>query len=150
MKTRTLTSLEETAAFAAELLAELSPREDGRATVLALSGDLGAGKTAFVKALAKRLGITEHITSPTFVIMKAYNLQPTAHSGFEKLIHIDAYRMNGGHELSVLGWEELLNDPKNLIALEWPELVHEVVPETAIQLTFAHVDETTRKITYNR
>lgn len=148
MKTRTLTSLEETAVFAGELLADLSPREDGRATVLALSGDLGAGKTAFVKSLATHLGITEHITSPTFVIMKRYEIQETRDDGFKTLVHIDAYRMKDGHELLVLGWEELLNNPKNLIAIEWPELVKDVMPENAIQLTFAHVDENTRSVSH--
>ncbi len=151
MNTRTLPSTDELAVFAGELLAGLSPRSDGKATVLALSGDLGAGKTAFVKALAKHLGIEEHITSPTFVIMKKYEL-PTPRTSqpasFFHLIHIDAYRMKDGHELEVLGWDELLNDPKNLIALEWPELVKEIVPDDAIQIAFAHVDENTRNVSH--
>jgi tRNA threonylcarbamoyladenosine biosynthesis protein TsaE len=134
--------------FADELLAALLPRDDGRATVLALSGDLGAGKTAFVKSLAHRLGIEEHVTSPTFVIMKTYNIQPTTNdgNGFGRLVHIDAYRMKSARELAVLGWEALLANPENLVALEWPELVADGVPEDAITLTFEHVDETTRSV----
>ncbi|MBP9771723.1 MAG: tRNA (adenosine(37)-N6)-threonylcarbamoyltransferase complex ATPase subunit type 1 TsaE [Candidatus Pacebacteria bacterium] len=148
MNTRTLASTDEMAVFAGELLAGLSPRTDGTATVLALSGDLGAGKTAFVKALAKYLGVEEHITSPTFVIQKTYNLQPTTNNGFKKLIHIDAYRLAGGNELAVLGFKDTLADSKNLIALEWPELVADVVPENAMCITFTHVDENTRSVSH--
>jgi tRNA threonylcarbamoyladenosine biosynthesis protein TsaE len=147
MKTERLESTEQLADFAAALLEGLLPREDGRATVLALSGDLGAGKTAFVQTLAAHLGITEAITSPTFVIMKQYPI--TAGSDFTQLVHIDAYRMKDGHELSVLGWEALLSDSKNLIALEWPELVADVVPDTAIKLAFSHVDATTRDVLHD-
>lgn len=134
--------------FAGELLAVLSPRDDGRATVLALSGDLGSGKTAFVKALAHCLGVKEHVTSPTFVIMKTYNIQPTTNdgNGFGRLVHVDAYRMKNARELAVLGWDALLADSENLIALEWPELVEDVVPDDALMLTFGHVDEKTRSV----
>lgn len=148
MKTERLESTEQMADFAAALLEGLLPREDGRATVLALTGDLGAGKTAFVKALAKHVGVGEDVTSPTFVIMKTYPI--TSGSDFKQLVHIDAYRMKDGHELSVLGWDTLLADPGNLIAIEWPELVADVMPDDAITLAFAHVDETTRDITHER
>ena len=148
MKTERLQSTEQMADFAATLLEGLLPREDGRATVLALTGDLGAGKTAFVKALAAHLGITEEVTSPTFVIMKKYPIM--SGSDFKQLVHIDAYRMKDGQELSVLRWGELLSDPGNLIALEWPELVADVVPDSAIKLSFAHVDEHTRDVAHDR
>jgi tRNA threonylcarbamoyladenosine biosynthesis protein TsaE len=114
--------------------------------VLALTGDLGAGKTAFVKAVAKELGITEHITSPTFVIMKMYETPVTNESGFKRLVHIDAYRLESAHELEVLGWNELLADPDALIAIEWPEKVPGTIPNNAHHFTFEHIDETTRKI----
>jgi tRNA threonylcarbamoyladenosine biosynthesis protein TsaE len=161
MKTRRLESTKALGEFAAELMEGLLPREDGQATVLALSGDLGAGKTAFVQTLAAHLGITEQITSPTFVIMKKYEIRDASNerrvedklatnssypASFSRLIHIDAYRMKEGRELVVLGWEALLSDAGNLIALEWPELVADVVPETAIKLAFSHVDETTRDV----
>lgn len=140
---RTLDSTEAIEGFAAEFLARLLPREDGRATVLALAGELGAGKTAFVKSLARHLGIAEHVTSPTFVIMKQYPIQK---GDFKQLVHIDAYRMKESDELLILGWNELLADKNNLIALEWPELVADIVPDTAIRLTFSHVDENTRSV----
>lgn len=147
MDERIISSIEELETYAKSVLSDLSSLPHEGAVVLALTGDLGAGKTAFVKAVAKELGITEHITSPTFVIMKTYNLQPTAHSGFKSLTHIDAYRLESAHELEVLGWNELLADPDALIAIEWPEKVPGTIPNNAHHFSFEHVDETTRKIT---
>lgn len=135
--------MKEMADFAADMLGTLAPRDDGRATVLALRGDLGAGKTAFTKALARHLGIDEHVTSPTFVIMKKY---PIERGAFAQLVHIDAYRMHDGRELEMLGWPDLLKDAQNLIVIEWPERVDAVLPKDAITLSFSHVDETTREV----
>lgn len=113
------------------------------ATIVALKGDLGAGKTTFVQGAAKALGITEPITSPTFVIQKIY---PLKRQGFEKLIHIDAYRLKGAHELEVLGWEETLREPSNLVFLEWPERAEGAIPKGAVELHLYFVDENTRGI----
>lgn len=117
-------------------------RSDG-ALVLALTGDLGAGKTAFTKALAASLGITENVTSPTFVILKIY---PIPQGLFTNLMHIDAYRLESGEELSRLGFEQLLKDQKNLIIIEWPERVADRVPETAVWVRFTITGETTREL----
>ena len=132
------------AAEAARFVARLSPRADG-ATVVALSGDLGAGKTAFVKGAATALGVREHVTSPTFVIMKIYDLQRQA---FRRLVHIDAYRLKGAHHLKVLGWDELLRDPQNLICLEWPEQAEGAIPASAIRITLRYSGEHERAISY--
>ncbi len=121
---------EEARAFAAKL----KPRA-GAATIVALSGELGAGKTTFVKGIAKALGITEHVTSPTFVIMKIYD---SSGGKFERLVHIDAYRLKGIHHLNVLGWDELLRDQGNLILIEWPEKIAKAVPSDAISLAFRY------------
>jgi tRNA threonylcarbamoyladenosine biosynthesis protein TsaE len=121
----------------------LSPRADG-ATVVALSGDLGAGKTAFVKGVARALGVTEHVTSPTFVIMKIYPVQ----GEFKRLVHIDAYRLKGEHHLKVLGWEELVRDPKNLIFVEWPEEAGAAIPKTAVRIAFRYTGDDERTISY--
>ncbi len=122
MKTFTSHSLKETSDFACGWLEKLSVDfpAASEAVVAGLSGDLGAGKTTFVKALAKHLGISEEITSPTFVIMKIY---PTSHPKFKKLIHIDAYRLESGKEFEVLNFEKLVADKDNLIVIEWPENV---------------------------
>lgn len=121
----------------------LQPRVDG-ATVVALSGDLGAGKTAFVKGAARALGVAEHVTSPTFVIMKIYALD----GAFKRLVHIDAYRLKGEHHLKVLGWEELVSDPKNLIFVEWPEQAGNAIPASALRLTFGYSEDDGREILY--
>lgn len=120
MKNFTSHSLEETKQIATSWLAQFTDKQSGleEAPVIALSGHLGAGKTAFVKEIARELGITEEITSPTFVIMKIYE---TKHPRWHRLVHIDAYRLERGEELEVLGWERLVADPYNLIMFEWPE-----------------------------
>lgn len=118
-------SLEETQKIADEFLAGLTPFVD-KATVVGLSGNLGAGKTAFTKCVAKILGVEDTVTSPTFVIEKIYELQ---NQKFTHLIHIDAYRLESGEELLNLGWQRIVSDPKNLILIEWPEMVEGVMPE---------------------
>ena len=143
-------SLEEMANFARGIFAKLEKSsQSNQATILALQGDLGSGKTAFVKALAEVLGIKEIVTSPTFVIEKIYTLekksQNTAQS-FSKLIHIDAYRLDRPEELAKLGWAEICANPKNLICIEWPERLSSLIPSDALHLRFTFIDEQTREI----
>lgn len=132
-------------ALAGEFAGRLAPKKD-RATVVALSGDLGAGKTAFAQALARAFGIEEDVTSPTYVIEKVY---APARGPFQRLIHIDAYRLNGAHDLYVLGWKDLMQEPGNLILIEWPEKVEEAIPPDALRITLEYVDEHTRTITHD-
>jgi tRNA threonylcarbamoyladenosine biosynthesis protein TsaE len=113
------------------------------ACVVALYGDLGAGKTTFTQLVAKKLGVTEVVTSPTFVIEKIYKLN---NPNFDRLIHIDAYRLESGRELISLDWKKIVNDSKNLVFIEWPERVAEVLPENIKKIHFTFVDETTREI----
>jgi tRNA threonylcarbamoyladenosine biosynthesis protein TsaE len=117
---------------AADYVARLTPYSGG-STILALSGELGAGKTTFVQAIAKALGVEETVTSPTFVIEKIYQLEDQK---WRRLIHIDAYRLKSAHELEMLGWKELLADSGNLIIIEWPEKVSEAIPNDAIRARF--------------
>lgn len=96
--------------------------EADEAFVVGLSGHLGAGKTAFVKAVARELGIEEIVTSPTFVIMKIYEIERArANATFKRLVHIDAYRLERREELEVLMFEEIIADKNNLVMIEWPE-----------------------------
>lgn len=120
-------------------------RGQDRATLVTLSGELGAGKTAFTKAIAKALGIEDTITSPTFVLEKIYPLTDTR---FGQLIHIDAYRLESGKDAAPLTIDELMKDPKNLILLEWPEKIHEALPVPTSALTFVVHDDGSRTITY--
>ena len=137
--------IEEMNDVAARFAERLTPKNKG-ATVVALSGSLGAGKTAFAKALARAFGIEEEGTSPTFVIEKIYALP---HEPFQRLIHIDAYRLNGAHDLDVLGWKGLLQEPGNLIVIEWPEKVAGAIPTDALNITLEYIDEHTRSITHD-
>ncbi len=135
-------SLKDTENFAEDFLKNLKSFPD-EATIIALSGNLGSGKTTFTQFFAKHLGITENITSPTFVIMKSYKLKT---KNYKLLHHIDSYRLKSGEELNKLGWQEMISDPKNLILIEWPENVSDVIPQNAIKINFEFIDETTRKI----
>jgi len=128
MKEFTSHSIAETEAIATQWLADISNKyaDKDEALVVGLSGHLGAGKTAFVKAVAKALGVKEAVTSPTFVLMKLYSLNPVgAFKGFpwKRLVHIDAYRLERPEELEALAWEDLVADKNNLIMVEWPENV---------------------------
>lgn len=134
-----------TAEIASELLSRLIPGE--RATILGLRGDLGAGKTTFTQSLAEALGVKEKVTSPTFVIMKVYQLP--REQKFQHLVHIDCYRLESSKELDHLGFEELTEDPGNLIILEWPEKVAEILPPQTKFIDFEFIDELSRDISYD-
>ncbi|MBI2674040.1 MAG: tRNA (adenosine(37)-N6)-threonylcarbamoyltransferase complex ATPase subunit type 1 TsaE [Candidatus Zambryskibacteria bacterium] len=115
----------------------------GGGYVVALEGDLGAGKTAFAQEIGKTLGVAENMHSPTFVIEKIYQIN---WRGFKNLIHIDAYRLEGDLELLHLGWNEIIKEPENLILIEWPENVSNIIPKDARQIHFKFIDESIREI----
>lgn len=134
-------NLEDTQNIASEIAARISGEgvhEDG-ATVIGLYGDLGSGKTTFMKSFAKEFGVEEEtVQSPTFIIMRIYEIDKKGEvGGFKKLIHIDAYRLESGEELLKLGWKELVSHPGNLICIEWPEKVSEIMPKH-FMLRFEH------------
>jgi tRNA threonylcarbamoyladenosine biosynthesis protein TsaE len=125
-------SEEENIKIAEDFLNKISPKSE--AVVVGLYGDLGAGKTAFTKSIAKVFGVGDGITSPTFVIEKIYELKD---KDFLHLIHIDAYRLEREEELTNLGWKNIISDPKNIIFIEWPEKVSGIMPEH-IKISFKH------------
>ena len=137
MKSVITKSIDETQSFSKIYLNSLQSK-DSEATILGLYGNLGSGKTAFTKCLAKELGINEEITSPTFVIMKLYE---TKNEKFKRLIHIDAYRLESGKELQALDFESLVNNPNNLIVIEWPENVKEILNENHRKIHCNFIDE---------
>src|SRR5262245_36603010 len=118
--------------FAAELLRK-GKRPPG-ALVVGLSGDLGAGKTAFTKAVLKHLGLKQKVNSPTFIIMKKYPLKLKNHKTF---FHFDAYRLTHGRDLSRLGWGEIVADKGHIVFVEWPEHVRTVIPRGARSVRIA-------------
>lgn len=142
---KTLHTLSELESEAASFAKTLTP-VDGTATLVTLSGELGAGKTAFTKALAKALGVEDAVTSPTFVLEKIYVLGESV--PFTRLIHIDAYRLKEGKELSALGFDEVMREEKNLVVLEWPEQVDDALPLPAVRIRLEPQADGSRTITY--
>ena len=116
------------------------------ATVIGLYGDLGSGKTTFVKEIAKAFGVEQIVTSPTFVIEKIYKLKGQQ---FDHLVHIDAYRLSNSSELINLRWNEIIKDPKNIVFVEWAGRVEDILPATVIRLHLTIIDEQKREILYD-
>lgn len=116
-------SLEDTKSRAFDFVKNLEPLEDS-ALVVGLYGDLGAGKTTFMKYVAEAFGIENTIQSPTFVIQKIYNLKDKQ---FKNLVHIDAYRIEEEKETSALKWQETVSNPQNIVFVEWPERISGVI-----------------------
>ena len=114
--------------------------------ILALTGDLGSGKTTFMQGLAQGLGIEDRIISPTFVLVRTYK---TA-SG-KNLYHLDLYRLeeNIKKELEKIGIEDFWNDEENIIVIEWADRAREIIPNQAIWIDFQRSDGDSRKITVN-
>ena len=103
----------------------------GAGTVIALTGDLGAGKTTLTKAIAKGLGVTETITSPTFTIVKEYR------SGRLPLFHFDVYRIGDPDEMYELGYEEYFFGD-GVCVVEWADLIEDLIPEEALRISIAY------------
>lgn len=99
--------------------------------IITLTGDLGAGKTAFTKKLGEYLGVKEVIVSPTFNIMKQYEL---TNKNFDLLVHIDAYRFEDLSESRPLKLAELITQPRTVFCIEWPEILAELIPKKAVNL----------------
>ncbi len=121
----------------------LRPLKTKGALIFGLKGELGSGKTKFVQAFAKALGIRKRITSPTFVLMKQY---PIHHKRFDSLYHIDCYRINRPKDLSELETEEIFNNSKNIVFIEWAGKISSILPRDTIWIKFEVIDQTQRKI----
>ncbi|MEI6478871.1 MAG: tRNA (adenosine(37)-N6)-threonylcarbamoyltransferase complex ATPase subunit type 1 TsaE [bacterium] len=113
------------------------------ATVLSLKGDLGSGKTTFSQFFAKRLGVKETIQSPTFLIIKRYQ---TFNHIFKNFFHIDAYRIENENEILNLDFSKTIEDPENIILIEWPEKIPSLIPSDAFEIYFDHGDNENERI----
>ena len=111
---------QETADYASELSRQLTGGE-----VLALVGQLGAGKTVFCQAVARALGVKATVASPTFVLMKVYRIRGRKIKNF---VHIDAYRLNSGADLAAIGAVDYLGRPDTVVAIEWADKVKNIMP----------------------
>lgn len=121
-------SAAETMSAAARFAGSLGPR-----AVIALHGDLGSGKTCFVRGMAAALGIHHSVTSPTFTLIHEYH-------GNKPLYHIDLYRLNKPDELAMIGFEEYL-DAKGVVVVEWAERGSDLLPPDTIHVTFTVLPE---------
>lgn len=119
----------ETEALGARLAEQLEP-----GGVVAFTGDLGAGKTAFTRGLARGLGYEGRVTSPTFTIVNEYE------GAGIPLFHFDMYRLEDAGDLFDIGWEDYL-DREGVCAVEWSERVEEALPEDAVTVSFARCPE---------
>ena len=115
-----------------------------QAAVVTLTGDLGAGKTTFTQQLAKSLQVTEQVVSPTFGIMKSYEIN--GHSHFDTLVHIDAYRIEDISEVGPLRFKELFQVPRTLICIEWPGQIADILPVKKVEVTIEIQDQDNRLV----
>ncbi len=138
-------SIDEIEKIAQEIYNHIGGGNGEMAQVVALDGELGAGKTTLTQRIAKLFGVQADVISPTFTIMKKYE---TNDKNFKNLIHIDAYRLDKEDELTNLGWSEMLRDKDNLIIIEWPERVANLIPQNSIVIKLEHIDEGKRSITF--
>lgn len=125
-------------------IAKQIARQSDPGDVFALEGDLGSGKTTFVKGFAKALGVEANITSPTFVVLKRYK---TSNAKIANLIHIDAYRLSGSSDAESIGFTEIIKDPLSVTLIEWPERIEGLLPSRTKRISFEYVSDKERKIT---
>ncbi len=140
-----LKNLKDTEKLARQLAKKVLQK--GGPFVIALYGDLGAGKTTFARFLAKALGIKEKILSPTFVIIKTFSFPRGQRmvGDFSVLVHIDAYRLKSAKDLTALGLKDLLKDRENILVIEWPEKVERYLPKNTVRIYFEVISEKERK-----
>jgi len=112
-------------------------KNNKRAVIIALQGDLGAGKTTFVQFFAKAVGIKNKLTSPTFVLMKKY----------KNLYHIDCYRIRDAKDILALDFKEIISFPQNIVLIEWAEKIRKILPRDTMWIKFKIVSEKERLIT---
>ena len=135
---------QETKNFAKETVRKLFVLNKNGDYIICLSGDLGSGKTTFVQGIAEELEIKEVVNSPTFLIMKKYTARRD--EAVLRLYHFDCYRVSNYQEILDLGWEEIINSKNNIVVIEWPEKIKEILPKERLDLKFEFVDENIRKI----
>ena len=112
--------------------------------IIGLVGSLGAGKTIFAKGIANGLGIKKTVTSPTFVIMKVYEIR-NPKSEIRNLIHIDAYRLKSEEDITAIGADEYFKREDTVTVIEWPENVKKVLPEKTIYVNI-YIKEGNKRI----
>ena len=138
IKERITSSPTETKEWAEALAKAITPPK-----ILALFGNLGAGKTTFIQGLAKGLGIRGRVLSPTFIFIRPYKLS----KGY-KFYHVDLYRLDSEKDVEAIGLNEILQDKNAIVAIEWPEKIENLLPKETIIIKIEELDETKRKLTF--
>lgn len=115
--------------------------------IIAFSGGLGAGKTTFISALCKHIGIREKVSSPTFALINEYSFEEN--DSMHLIRHMDWYRLESVEEAIQAGMEDVLIQKEGYCFIEWPEKAPELVPEDALRVTIDVIDENTRKLQTN-
>lgn len=130
-----------------EILAKetLKTRIKKTALIFGLEGDLGGGKTTFLQGFAKGLGIKQKILSPTFVIIKRFQIPG---SRFQNFYHIDCYRVEKTKEILDLGFKKIILNPKNIVVIEWSDRIKKILPADIIILKFKFINEKTREVVF--
>jgi tRNA threonylcarbamoyladenosine biosynthesis protein TsaE len=113
------------------------------AIIIGLHGNLGSGKTTFIQGFAKGLAIKDKILSPTFVILKRFEITKIT---FKNFYHIDCYRLKNEKDILELGLKEIILNPENIVAIEWPEKIKKVLPKKAITIKFKLIEKNKREI----
>lgn len=116
--------------------------------IFTLEGDLGSGKTTFIKGFAKALGIKNEVTSPTFVLLKKYKVL-NSNRGIQNLIHVDCYRMDSPEDAYSIGLDEFFGDKEAIILIEWPSKITSLLPKRTKKIKFEYINTSTRKISLN-
>ncbi|HWO89751.1 MAG TPA: tRNA (adenosine(37)-N6)-threonylcarbamoyltransferase complex ATPase subunit type 1 TsaE [Gemmatimonadales bacterium] len=112
-----------------------------RPAVIALSGELGSGKTTLVQAIAQGLGVELPVTSPTFALVQRYD------SPGGPMYHVDAYRLKPGDDVRDLGFDEMLSEPGAVVCVEWPERLGDAAPPFTHRLRLEHNGDEARRLT---
>lgn len=127
-----------------EILAkEILKTKFKRPLILALEGELGGGKTTFLKGFGKGLGIKEKILSPTFILMRKFRIR---NSKFKNFYHIDCYRIKKPKEILDLGFEKIISNPRNIVAIEWAKKIKKIISKKSLWIYFDFEGLNKRKI----
>ena len=117
-----------------------------QSSIIALSGELGSGKTTFVQGLARGLGIKKRVLSPTFILMRQYAIRYMPYANF---YHVDLYRVENEKDVRGLGLSEIWSNPENIVAIEWAEKIKKILPKRRWEIYFEYVSDTERRISIN-
>lgn len=128
---------QETKQYAARVIRGCAARPRASALCIALEGELGAGKTTFVQGAAEALGITRPMPSPTFILMRVVAL-PKPFEGLKNLYHFDWYRLHRARDIEMLGWQEIVKDPANIVIVEWADKFPELLPTKSTWGSMGH------------